>query len=564
MDDLLLAGSKWMPSLSILTALVNLLYMIAALWLGLYLVTRSPRSQLAWLAAITVWFLGVFFARNSLVVYFPRSMALRRLQPLGLLGLPFWFHLTVLLRDEGIGRGPVLSRRRYRRFILVPIYGLASLIIAYNVLVPGPLPNPDHPPVYVEGRISHSTNLFMIGYLVVVAPLTFYNLWQAWAQARDRKRRRLLASMVITAASSLPAALFLTLAHWRIPTFPVLPGDAVIGVAMMLFGYQVARYRALIEGYTIERDALYTMAGSAVVATLYGLVTLALFLSGHASFLALVVILVCATITHGLYDTGRTVLDRLFYHEQFYQLRSNLRALAREAGAGKELSDHLQATLSGLCRALCISKGIIALREDDSFSVRATEGAYRLGQIFPLVALETADTLDLPRPGMAVFQDMALLVPLIAGGKQIGVMVLGEKASGQSYSDEDTDFLDDLADQIATILLAWRMQEDNAQAINTLVAEFRERERVLQQQIRQLKAEKEPEPWDVLGGMTETEFVVLVEECLRRLDDFSYLGDHALAQLRLVDCHIEVIVIDKHRLPRIVKTHRLSVSALLC
>jgi len=49
----------------------------------------------------------------------------------------------------------------------------------------------------------------------------------------------------------------------------------------MIFGYNVARFDALIEGHTIAQDALYTAVGAAVVAAFYGLVTLALLLSGH-------------------------------------------------------------------------------------------------------------------------------------------------------------------------------------------------------------------------------------------------------------------------------------------
>jgi hypothetical protein len=79
------------------------------------------------------------------------------------------------------------------------------------------------------------------------------------------------------------------------------------------------------------------------------------------------------------------------------------------------------------------------------------------------------------------------------------------------------------------------LQEKNVLVINEMVAEFREREHALQRQVQEMLAEREEEARPVLEGIDEVEFVSLVEDALRRLHDYPYLGEHSLASLRIVD-----------------------------
>ena len=52
-----------------ITILTNFVFLIAAVWLGIYVVTRSPRSLIAWLTGLTLWsmaglFLNLLLALN--------------------------------------------------------------------------------------------------------------------------------------------------------------------------------------------------------------------------------------------------------------------------------------------------------------------------------------------------------------------------------------------------------------------------------------------------------------------------------------------------------------------
>jgi hypothetical protein len=313
-----------------------------------------------------------------------------------------------------------------------------------------------------------------------------------------------------------------------------------VGVAAVIIGYVVARHNARVEGRVIERDLLYIALVIGSFTILYVIVAEVLYFGGHVfSTVTLVLIVVVAVSSLMLYDGVRTALDRLFYREQFQKLRANLRSLSRESGIGLALPDRLQAILSALCRTLDVRRGFIAVLEGDAFVCRATTRAQPVGETFPTEVLAAADIAELPRSGVSGPDDMAFLVPIFAGDDQIGAMALGQKELGAAYGVGDLMLLDDVADRLAIVIENTQAQEENARIISELVADFRDREHNLQRQVQQMVMDHEAETRPVLEGVDDREFATVVEDALRRLHDFSYLGQHPLAELQVVDWCLE-------------------------
>ncbi len=44
-----------------LTIIFNFVFLVVAVWLGVYLVTRSPHSLVAWLTGLTLWSIAGLF-----------------------------------------------------------------------------------------------------------------------------------------------------------------------------------------------------------------------------------------------------------------------------------------------------------------------------------------------------------------------------------------------------------------------------------------------------------------------------------------------------------------------
>ena len=114
-----------MPALYWVTFAVNLIGLVLSLWLGIYLVSRSPKFNIAWLTALTLWslsgvFLNVLLALNpppemrfqpALMRYIflfwpPETLVESRnhwLQGWSVApAVAFWHHATILMRPGGL------------------------------------------------------------------------------------------------------------------------------------------------------------------------------------------------------------------------------------------------------------------------------------------------------------------------------------------------------------------------------------------------------------------------------------------------------------------------------
>ncbi len=190
--------------MAMLTSAVNLVSMLGSLWLGLYLVTRSPGSRVSWLAALLIWALAALFLRNLLVLEAPGSELLNRLRLLGSLGLPLWFHLTINLEPDRSDRlARARSNRLYSGLALLLAYGAALFVILRQLWIPGDPADPQPPAIYVAGRAVPASGSLIIASTAAVGTVTPANLGLSWARAADRTRRRLFASLLSATVARL-------------------------------------------------------------------------------------------------------------------------------------------------------------------------------------------------------------------------------------------------------------------------------------------------------------------------------------------------------------------------
>ncbi len=521
-----------MVNLLTLTSIVNFLALAISLWLGFYLVTRSPRRRVSWLAALTLWSITCLFFNNLLHL----NIAPDEILPLWLTSFrgtvipapAFWFHLTVLFLPPKVSR--------WQRYLVAAAYLAAAFLLiiggATNQLLPG---------VTEAGRELASSRQagvlypYFVGFTLITLAFALGNLTYGWLRARgEPATSRQLAMLWAAAFLGSAGAAYLTISIWQSLPIPTLPGEFSLGAGVSLLGYAVARHDALIEGRVMRPDFRYSLLSTAVVTTFFLIFTSALYFHYDLPFAVIILVTVLAIISHSLYDGIRSFLDRLFYGRRYQALRANLRVLAQEAGAYRELPEQLQAILAALCRSLGAPKGVIAIKEGESLRVEAALPLKLRGRT--LKPLPTEEITLLTSQMADELLGMALLVPLHRGDEEIGALLLGERATS-AYSPEEVDMLDDLSLQIGVIIHERRLQEESIQQIEALVSDFRGRERELQRRLQTLLAQRGPA--EVLEGMREKEFVALVEDGLRRLFDYSYLGEHKLAHLNMVERQLQ-------------------------
>ncbi len=527
------------------TAVINLLSLAASLWLGFYIMTRSPYSAPSRLAALMLWSLATYFACNALLSSLPHSVVLSWLRQEAVLILPLLLHLTARLLPNQ-ARTPGERRLAQINRLSVPLaYAVAVALIALGVLPGGTpvglfdTPSDSLPDPALPGFMSRTASQFYLLFLVfllVVCLFSLLNLWYGRQLARNASLRQTFSILFVAAALAGLGGVYAAVGTWLHLSAPTTPADILYAVAIFLLGYAVARHAALLEGRPMDRDFLYALLVVGSLTAFYVLIVWLLYVAGHVDFLTLVLTIIGTIAAASLFDAVRTALDRVFYQSQFLRLRSNLRIFAREAGTGGALPERLQAILTSLCRMFRIKRGFIALSEDNQWIIRATNEANPIGQVFALPALAATETIGLLHPRGIGLSGMVLMVPLFAEDRQIGALVLGAKESRQPYSEADLELLEDVGDQMAALIHTVRLQEENAQTINAMVQDFREKERTLQWQTQQmLVAKPGAEQTQRVAGGAEEALLLQVEDALRHLHDFSYLGEQQLAKLQVVE-----------------------------
>ncbi len=531
-----------LATLTTLTTIVNLLALALSLWLGFYILTRSPHSTVSRLAALMLWSFDTYFLSNALWNNLQTNVFLAWLLQVALLALPLMLHLAVRLLPDPL-RAHSKSLAAVNRVSVPLAYAMALILIACGVL-------PSSPPVglfnasparletaslgFVSKTSSPAYPLFLM-VLLLVSALALVNLWNVRQQTRGTPVAPSFTTFFAAAALASVGAIYSGFGTWLRLDVPTLPADILYGATILLVGYAVARYSALLEGRPMERDFLNALLVVGSFTAFYVLVALGLYLGGQVSFVALVLTIIGTIAAYSLLEGVRIALDRVFYQSQFQRLRANLRALAREAGTGGTLAERLGAILNSLCRVLRIHGAFIALGKHNQWVVQATHEANPVGQTFETAVLRASESIGLLHSEKKDLAGMTLLIPLFAGGSQIGAVVLGPKESQEPFGEADLELLEDLADQISGLIHTVQVQDENARAIDGMVQEFREKERALQ--LRTLEIMAAPGETDRLAqsSVSAETLVPLVEDALRKLHDSAYLGDHPLAKLCLVE-----------------------------
>jgi len=515
-----------------LTSIVNFICLALSLWLGFYIVTRSPRSRVSWLASATLWSLaGSFLNSLTYINVSPEDGTLPWWWGWSVaLAAPFWFHLSASFLPSRLASK--------QRLLVILVYFLTLNFVAVEAYTPWVFAGATtKPPIYNSAQRPGPLYLLFGLYLIAVPSLSLYNLWLSRKQTKSPPIRQQFVILLWATSLAIFSGVYTTLSTQLGLDTPTFISSLSLGAGVALLGYGAARYNALVEGRVSGSDFVYTTLAISLVTGFYLLVTFISYIVYDVPFIAFIFVIMLAITSHSLYDWARTYLDRLFYRRQYREVRANLRDFAREAAPGYDLPGQLQGIVHVLCRSLGASRCFIALREVEDFAIVAAyptdlRGEHIAAQVLTADEI-TAPSLPVRSPNL---EGMAVLVPMHYGSEQSGAIVLGPKAMGGVYTEDDFDLLEDVAGRVAGVVHSVRLQETSVRQIDSLVTEFRQRERELRLRMQEVLESKLP----ILEGVGEGEVISLVEDALRHLYDYPYLGEHKLAQLRIVELRLNV------------------------
>lgn len=516
-----------------ITVVVNFFFLIAAVWLGIYIVTRSVHSPVASLTSLTLWSLAGLFLNVLLALNPPPSLetsywhtvwhsetygleeTLTSSAGEWLLGwlvtpaLAFWYHATVLMLP---GR---MNRLRTAGIILVYLAALVAILVQANFYaIIGVIIEVD--PLYLNSMVAGPLFPFFISLLLIFVVLSIANLLRSARQAPQgvhQKQFNILILATLVAGLTGPVGILGT--AFGLPV-PMVVLSLLLGIAVSLLGYGVARYSALMEGRTLRRDFLYNLVAVFLITLVYLGVTGLSVRVYNVPASAFVFVVILVIITHSVIDIARLNLDKFFYQREKRQLRENLRNLASLVGE-QSIEENLTIALESLCRAVRATYGLIIIF-DVSGKWKTISYHWSKKSLKSSPSKFFSDDVTHLEPGglPEPLEDAALLVPFYDNTEQIGALVLGRPVNGTKYSAADVEMLLYPSDQMVEAILRERRDLETMRKLAELSQAAEHRVEKLQDQVP----------------------IKDVEDALRNLWDYSYLGDTRLAELSLVCSHM--------------------------
>lgn len=493
------------------TALLDLSAMAVTLWLAFYLFARGFPSRVTMRVVILLLVLSVFFYGAYRNIFHQVSGTAAWRAVLLVIGLASWYSLTFQIMS--------VHNQKRLRWLELSIYGMA-LVTAVSLLVSDPF-------------VGELGNALDVAHMQMGPTYILYSIYQ-WGIACCILLNLLIDDRVgftprgkyFLVASVFPAAsVVYGVAGLIAPSpLPRITVDFLIFSGVFLLGLSVARHQTLLERRITLRDLPITTITVLGLATVYAYMSLQLGvpIEGMATVVGL------AILTHALYDLVREFLERLRIHREG-AFRKQLRQLDN---AGQyALRERLQEGLDLLCQTLQASSGLIAVRHGDQFLVTATRHAIPIERYIP-EELVACDEVAQPQ-NQGELTHLEWIAPSFDGPTQIALVGVGRPKAKLAYSASDLELLSEVADQIGTIVSLSNLRPQQNDQIRQLVAKSQENASELNSMASEMI--------EVISTNPDPQFIKIVEDALRHLQDYIQLGQSPLAEWAKVNgsSHVE-------------------------
>ncbi len=317
--------------------------------LGLYVLTRGPRSNVSRLAALAQLLLALYLLGQALRMNAPTAEEAaawgQRFWFGGALTPAVWYWLTAILFNragEATTTGPGQLTRRLIGFgILLGCAFYAATGYIDDLLFRWSQPAIVSAPWLPNGLIAFRATELYAGFVAVTlfAALTaLLNLRYLWATSVDSRLRARFLWLTASAALFTLGGGYLTVDTWLHLDLPQALGHLTLALGLALVAWNVLQYNALLEDQVLTRDFLYFISSLTLLALLYISVVLAAGIDDPFDRLVgLLLVVSLALVSHALSEFARQLWDRVFYRNETGELRSTLRALTSEAGLAPRL-----------------------------------------------------------------------------------------------------------------------------------------------------------------------------------------------------------------------------------
>ncbi len=246
---------------------------------------------------------------------------------------------------------------------------------------------------------------------------------------------------------------------WRQPILP--SGFSILLTAFIPLGmgYAVFTQKLMDIDVVIRRGLVYgliTVVMAAILsATIFPVMAFQESLGVPEEILIALALGGVATALFGPTKRGIEVLvDRLFYKDR-YDYRQIIQSLSISLNLLKDFADISRLVVGTTVHTLNLAGGCLVKAQSSSFEVSTAQGTFtdigKQKQLSTLIS-QRSSRIEFPNSAATINSDVAFIIPLVAGEKEVGILCLSQKISRQDYSSDDIYLLQGLASVAAVAL----------------------------------------------------------------------------------------------------------------
>ncbi|MDO8715477.1 MAG: ATP-binding protein [Dehalococcoidales bacterium] len=291
---------------------------------------------------------------------------------------------------------------------------------------------------------------YALGFLVAtgVAVFNYYH-------SHSAKTKQQMRIVLLSVLAALTPVLILNVIPFAISRDVIIPpGLSIlfIGFIPIGLGYAVVTQKLLDIDVIVRRGLIY----GTITLVMTALLSVVVFsvLEFHQSLgvgeqiLAALSAGGLATILFGpTKQWTETLVDRLFYKDR-YDYRQIINALSDSLKLMKDTTEISRVLVGTAAHTLNVAGGCLFVKGVSGFEVGASQGIFagagKRGQLLSLLS-QRSDRIEFPNSAAGIGSNVEFLIPLVAGGKEVGILYLSPKVSKQNYSSDDIYLLQGLA-----------------------------------------------------------------------------------------------------------------------
>ena len=296
------------------------------------------------------------------------------------------------------------------------------------------------------------------GFLAVVG-LAIFNYFHF----TSLKTRQQMKIVLISCLAALVPFLALNILPEAIWGKTIIPGG--FGILLIVFiplgmGYAIFSQKLMDIDVVIRRSIIYGLISLVMAAILSAVIFPILAfrrLVGIPEEILITLILGgIATTLFGPTKKGiERLVDKLFYKDR-YDYRQIIQSLSTSLNTLKDFTDISRLIVGTVVHTLNLAGGcLFAKTQSGSFEVSVVQGSFayktKRNELLTLIS-ERNHIIEFPNSASSVCPDLAFLIPLIVGEKEVGILCLSKKVSRQDFSSDDVYLLQGVA-SVAAIAL---------------------------------------------------------------------------------------------------------------